>query len=101
GSDQLSPVEFHQSANKIDILIGGKLFTTYHFEASVAKPYFQPLRSAQGTIVTRDFPNGHTVPAEHQKDKNLEPHQRPCTSATAMWMASIFGVRPHFRNGAT
>ena len=77
GSDQLSPVEFHQSANKIDILIGGKLFTTYHFEASVAKPYFQPLRSAQGTIVTRDFPNGHTVPAEHQKDKNLEPHQRP------------------------
>jgi hypothetical protein len=77
GSEQASPVEFRQSSKKIDVLIGGKLFTTYHFDSSVAKPYFQPLRSAQGTVVTRDFPNGNTVPEEHQKDKSLEPHQRP------------------------
>lgn len=72
-----STVKFRRSANSIDVLIGGKLFTTYHFDPQIAKPYFQPLRSAQGTIVTRDFPNGDEVPPEHQKDKSLEPHQRP------------------------
>lgn len=70
-------VEFQRSANSIAISIGGKLFTTYNFDSRIAKPYFQPLRSAQGTIVTRDFPNGEQVPAEHLKDRSLEPHQRP------------------------
>lgn len=71
------PVAFKRSADHIDVLIGGRLFTTYYFDPSIAKPYFQPLRSAQGTIVTRDFPNGDRVPPGHLKDPNLEPHQRP------------------------
>ena len=70
-------VEFRQAENKIDVLIGGRLFTTYFVDPDVAKPYFQPLRSAGGTIVTRDFPNGNTIPSEHLKDPSLEPHQRP------------------------
>jgi hypothetical protein len=71
------PVAFKRSPFHIDISIGGKLFTTYYFDPKIAKPYFQPLRSAQGTIVTRDFPNGDTVPFQHSKDPDLEPHQRP------------------------
>ena len=70
-------VELHQQGSDVEVLIGGQPFTTYHFSADVAKPYFQPLRSAQGTIVTRGFPNGNTVPPEHLKDHSLEPHQRP------------------------
>jgi hypothetical protein len=70
-------VELRQQGNEVEVLIGGQAFTTYHFSADVAKPYFQPLRSAQGTIVTRGFPNGNTVPPEHLKDRSLEPHQRP------------------------
>jgi hypothetical protein len=70
-------VQLKRLRNHIDILVGGKIFTTYHFDPEVAKPYFQPLRSARGTIVTRDFPNGNVVPAEHRKDPDLEPHQRP------------------------
>ena len=44
--------------NKIEVLIGGKPFTTYYFDPAIAKAYLQPLRSAQGTIVTRGYPIG-------------------------------------------
>jgi Family of unknown function (DUF6807) len=70
-------VELRRSGETIEIHIGGHLFTTYHFESEVAKPYFQPLRSAQGTVVTRDFPILNTIPPEHAHDDSLEPHQRP------------------------
>lgn len=71
------PVALKRSGDHIDVLIRGRLFTTYYFDPAVAKPYFQPLRSAQGTIVTRNFPVGDHVPPGHLKDANLEPHQRP------------------------
>lgn len=70
-------VELARQGDRIEVGIGGRPFTTYFFPADVAKPYFQPLRSAQGTIVTRDFPVGNTIPPEHLKDRGLEPHQRP------------------------
>lgn len=70
-------VELVRKGDHVDVLIGGQLFTTYYFSSDVAKPYFQPLRSAQGTILTRDFPNGNVIPPDHLKDPSLEPHQRP------------------------
>ena len=70
-------VELLQKGDHVDVLIGGKPFTTYYFSSDVAKPYFQPLRSARGTVLTRDFPNGNTLPPGHLKDPSLEPHQRP------------------------
>ncbi|HEX5410597.1 MAG TPA: PmoA family protein [Terriglobia bacterium] len=70
-------VQVQRRANRIDVIIGGKPFTTYYFDPAVAKPYFMPLRTAQGTIITRGFPIGNTVPPEHQHDRSLEPHQRP------------------------
>src|SRR5712692_7461676 len=50
------PVELTRNGNHVDVRIGGRPFTTYYFDPSVAKPYFFPLRSAQGTVVTRGFP---------------------------------------------
>ncbi len=70
------PVELHRAADKIDVVIGGQLFTTYHFDPQIAKPFFNPVRSVQGIAITRDFPIGNVVPPEHLKDDNLEPHQR-------------------------
>jgi len=70
-------VQLLRKGDRVEVLIGGRPFTTYFFSADVAKPYFQPLRSAAGTIVTRDFPLGNTIPPEHLKDRSLEPHQRP------------------------
>ena len=70
-------VQLVRKGDYVEVLIEGRPFTTYFFSADVAKPYFQPLRSAQGTVLTRDFPVGNTIPAEHLKDASLEPHQRP------------------------
>jgi hypothetical protein len=66
------PVEFRQGENQIDVLIGGKPFTTYYFGPGAPKPYLHPLRSAQGTIVTRGFPMVKDIPGE-SKD---HPHHR-------------------------
>jgi hypothetical protein len=70
-------VQLQRKGDRIDVLVEGRPFTTYYFSADVAKPYFQPLRSAQGTIVTRDFPIGNAIPPGHEHDDSLEPHQRP------------------------
>src|SRR5262249_8124372 len=50
------PVELRRTANQIDIFVGGGPFASYHFDPAVAKPYLSSLRSARGTVVTREFP---------------------------------------------
>jgi Family of unknown function (DUF6807) len=70
-------VRVQRTGFRVKVSIGGKPFTIYYFDPKMAKPYFQPLRSAQGTIVTRSFPIGDEVPPAHAHDPNLEPHQRP------------------------
>jgi hypothetical protein len=71
------PVSVTRTGDHIQITIAGRPFTIYYFDPAVAKPYFMPLRSAQGTVITRGFPIGNTVPAADQHDPDLEPHQRP------------------------
>jgi hypothetical protein len=70
-------VAVDRKEKQIDVSIGGKPFTTYYFDPAVAKPYLMPLRSAQGTIVTRGYPVGNEVPPGSERDKSFEPHQRP------------------------
>lgn len=70
------PVQFARQGDEIHVTIGGKLFTTYYFNPDVAKPYLQPLRSAQGTDISRTYPIGNTVPEANRHDHALEPHQR-------------------------
>ncbi len=65
-------VEVKRSGDRTDVLIGGHLFTSYCFGAATAKPYLFPLRSAQGTVVTRSFPMTSDIPGEDHD----EPHQR-------------------------
>jgi len=52
-------VEVKRAGDRIDVLIGGHLFTTYYFGAATAKPYLFPLRSVQGTVVTRAVSEVH------------------------------------------
>jgi hypothetical protein len=66
------PVELARNGNHVDVLIGGRPFTTYYFDPSVAKSYFFPLRSALGTVVTRGFPMTPDIAGEDHD----EPHQR-------------------------
>ena len=77
GRGQGKPVSFTRKANTIQVAIGGQPFTTYYFDPAIAKAYLQPLRDAGGIVVTRGFPDGDTVPAGHEHDPSLEPHQRP------------------------
>lgn len=70
-------VQLKREGTHINVLVGGQPFTTYYFNPKIAKPYFMPLRSREGTVITRGFPIGNTVPPAHQHDPDLEPHQRP------------------------
>jgi hypothetical protein len=69
-------VTLMRRGHQVDVSIGGRPFTTYHFDPAQAKPYLQPLRSAAGVVVSRGFPVGNDVPDAHLKDRSLEPHQR-------------------------
>jgi hypothetical protein len=77
GRGQAEAVSFMRRANAIEVFIGGKPFTTYYFSPNVAKAYLQPLRDTRGIVVTRGFPVGDAIPANHEHDPSLEPHQRP------------------------
>ena len=71
-SSGLSPVELTRSDNTVEVRIGGRPFTTYFFDPSVAKPFLSPLTSARGTVVTRGFPMRSDIAGEDRD----EPHQR-------------------------
>jgi hypothetical protein len=50
---------------RVDILIGGAPFTSYIYPTAIKKPVLFPLRTAEGTIVTRGFPPGPGERADH------------------------------------
>jgi hypothetical protein len=76
GRGQSEAVSFERQGDSIQVLIGGKSFSTYNFDPKIAKAFLQPLRDANGVVITRGFPAGDTVPAGHEHDKSIEPHQR-------------------------
>src|SRR5436853_2092380 len=69
---EAQPVELERNGSHVDVRIGGRPFTTYYFDPSIAKPHFFPLRSAHGTVVTRGFPMTPDIAGEDHD----EPHQR-------------------------
>lgn len=46
----------NEAAGRVDISIDGKPFTSYIWPANLAKPVLYPLRTAEGTLVTRGYP---------------------------------------------
>jgi hypothetical protein len=76
GDAQAEPVSLTRHGNTIDVEIGGKPFTTYSFDPSIAKAFLEPLRDAKGTIVTRTLSVGNEIPPGHEHDIGFEPHQR-------------------------
>ena len=57
-AQKAQPVTVLKSANenKVDISIGGKLFTSFLYPDTLEKPVLYPLHAANGTVVTRSFP---------------------------------------------
>lgn len=70
------PVQLTRKGDSVTINIGGKPFSTYHFESEYSKSFLQPLRDPKGIVVTRGIPVGNEIPPDHRHDPALEPHQR-------------------------
>lgn len=65
-------VKLEKHADSVDVLIDGKPFTNYYFGPNSPKPYMSPLRTPQGTIITRGFPMRTDIPGE----RHDHPHHR-------------------------
>ena len=46
----------HEADRRVDILVGGKPFTSYIWPTTLKKPVLFPIRSAGGVVVTRGYP---------------------------------------------
>jgi hypothetical protein len=55
---QVSRIDFvnHEAENKIDVMIDGKLFTSFCWPDNVYKPILYPVYTSAGTEITRGFP---------------------------------------------
>ena len=67
---QVITIEKHEGT--YDFKVDNSLVTTYHFEATVAKPYFWPVNAPGNIPVTRSWPLAQGAPKEttdhvHQK----------------------------------
>ena len=49
-------VKVNEAAQRVDITIDGKPFTSYIWPSTLKKPVLYPIRTAKGTLVTRGFP---------------------------------------------
>jgi hypothetical protein len=41
---------------KVDVMIGGKLFTSFQYPSNMEKPYLFPVYAPNGSVITRGFP---------------------------------------------
>lgn len=64
-------VSLERKGHRIEVLIGGRPFTAFHFDPEATKPYLHPLRAKDGTVVTRGYPMERV--AGEQTD---HPHHR-------------------------
>lgn len=68
GSKGIKIVE-PKNAKQFDVYVDGKLFTSYRFDEGLKKPLLYPLKTAKGTIVTRQWPLANAA-----GERNDHPH---------------------------
>ena len=53
---QAAKVKFVRGDHKVDVMIGGKMFTSYQYPVNMEKPYLFPVYAPNGSVITRGFP---------------------------------------------
>lgn len=46
----------NEAEDRVDVLVGGDLFTSYLYPSTIQKPVLYPIRSSTGQTITRGFP---------------------------------------------
>ena len=46
----------NESERRVDVMAGGKLFTSYYWPENVMKPILFPINTSEGTTITRGYP---------------------------------------------
>ncbi len=49
-------VAFVRERDRLQVLLAGKPFTSFHYGARWSKPFLHPVRSASGIVISRGFP---------------------------------------------
>jgi len=49
-------VKFIKGDQKIDVMVDGKLFTSYRYPENMEKPFLYPVFAPDGSVITRGFP---------------------------------------------
>ncbi len=70
--DKLPEVTFvkHEADQRVDVMVDGKLFTSYCWFDKVFKPILYPVFTSAGTEITRGFPL-----QQREGERNDHPHQ--------------------------
>ncbi len=68
-------VELKQSDNKVEVLVDGKPFTIFNYAPNQPKPYFSPVRSPEGIIMTRSVPMPKGADHKHHKGIWITVHK--------------------------
>ena len=58
GKEPEIKLQVNNQEKKVDVLIDGKLFTSYIYPETIKKPVLWPVISPQGNVLTRTFPMG-------------------------------------------
>ncbi len=69
GNMQAIEVEIKDAEKKVDIRVGGELFTSYIYPENVKKPVLWPLMSPAGNMLTRSYPM-----VNKEGDRTDHPH---------------------------
>jgi hypothetical protein len=81
----LADVKIDRKSDQIDVEIDGKPFTTFYFGKDLMKPYLHPLRAADGTIITRQWPM--------EKEIAGESHDHPHHQGLWIGVNDVSGVQ--------
>lgn len=89
----VAQVHFDRKADRIDIQVNGKPFSTLHFGKQVGKPYLHPLMTPSGKAVTRGFPDDPLA-----GDPTDRPHLRGIIVGAEKLSTASGGVQDFWEN---